>query len=120
MFTSFKKILRFGIQYKEYALLNIFFNSLYALFSALSFVSLIPMLNVLFKTTEKQITPAKYNGILNIHTFIKDSLNYYVSEQLTENTEGTLLFVIGLVLSCLLYTSPSPRDVEESRMPSSA
>ena len=22
--------------------------------------------------------------------------------------------------SCLLYTSPSPRDVEESRMPSSA
>ena len=24
------------------------------------------------------------------------------------------------VESCLLYTSPSPRDVEESRMPSSA
>ena len=24
------------------------------------------------------------------------------------------------ILSCLLYTSPSPRDVEESRMPSSA
>ena len=31
--------------------------------------------------------------------------------------------LIGLAtghLSCLLYTSPSPRDVEESRMPSSA
>ena len=26
----------------------------------------------------------------------------------------------GLTLICLLYTSPSPRDVEESRMPSSA
>ena len=26
----------------------------------------------------------------------------------------------GAYLSCLLYTSPSPRDVEESRMPSSA
>ena len=26
----------------------------------------------------------------------------------------------GTVVSCLLYTSPSPRDVEESRMPSSA
>ena len=25
-----------------------------------------------------------------------------------------------LILTCLLYTSPSPRDVEESRMPSSA
>ena len=26
----------------------------------------------------------------------------------------------GGTLGCLLYTSPSPRDVEESRMPSSA
>ena len=26
----------------------------------------------------------------------------------------------NLYYSCLLYTSPSPRDVEESRMPSSA
>ena len=27
---------------------------------------------------------------------------------------------IGIIFGCLLYTSPSPRDVEESRMPSSA
>ena len=27
---------------------------------------------------------------------------------------------IGHTFACLLYTSPSPRDVEESRMPSSA
>ena len=27
---------------------------------------------------------------------------------------------LGLLINCLLYTSPSPRDVEESRMPSSA
>ena len=26
----------------------------------------------------------------------------------------------GVPITCLLYTSPSPRDVEESRMPSSA
>ena len=39
------------------------------------------------------------------------------------NTESLFLAVIVGVLSasaCLLYTSPSPRDVEESRMPSSA
>ena len=29
-------------------------------------------------------------------------------------------FNAGLFNTCLLYTSPSPRDVEESRMPSSA
>ena len=28
--------------------------------------------------------------------------------------------VSKLYFNCLLYTSPSPRDVEESRMPSSA
>ena len=35
-----------------------------------------------------------------------------------------VLLVLGLLgctaMRCLLYTSPSPRDVEESRMPSSA
>ena len=29
-------------------------------------------------------------------------------------------FIGALLNTCLLYTSPSPRDVEESRMPSSA
>ena len=29
-------------------------------------------------------------------------------------------FLIDSEITCLLYTSPSPRDVEESRMPSSA
>ena len=28
--------------------------------------------------------------------------------------------ITGMTVTCLLYTSPSPRDVEESRMPSSA
>ena len=27
---------------------------------------------------------------------------------------------LKMLITCLLYTSPSPRDVEESRMPSSA
>ena len=31
-----------------------------------------------------------------------------------------LIFPSGDLSDCLLYTSPSPRDVEESRMPSSA
>ena len=44
----FKKILRFAIPYRKYGFLNIFFNILYALFSALSFAALIPMLDVLF------------------------------------------------------------------------
>ena len=37
--------------------------------------------------------------------------------------QGSVLtnkYAEGLPNNCLLYTSPSPRDVEESRMPSSA
>ena len=37
----------------------------------------------------------------------------------TLNRNG-ITITSGLYDSCLLYTSPSPRDVEESRMPSSA
>ena len=33
---------------------------------------------------------------------------------------GGAIAVLLFLLTCLLYTSPSPRDVEESRMPSSA
>ena len=40
----------------------------------------------------------------------------------TDKTSATLVAGDQILLSdgCLLYTSPSPRDVEESRMPSSA
>ena len=33
---------------------------------------------------------------------------------------GTFIVVLGLSIGCLLYTSPSPRDKRQSRMPSSA
>ena len=73
---SFKKILNYGIPYKVYALLNIFFNILYAFFSAMAFVSLMPMLNVLFKTTEKKFVRPIYKGIFNLDDYIKDYLNF--------------------------------------------
>ena len=51
-------------------------------------------------------------------------------KKMTTGSPGKLIitFAIPLMLgnilqqfyTCLLYTSPSPRDVEESRMPSSA
>ena len=42
-----------------------------------------------------------------------------------DTTENTLVpvsekYTLTIKEACLLYTSPSPRDVEESRMPSSA
>ncbi|MDA9015605.1 ABC transporter ATP-binding protein/permease [Flavobacteriaceae bacterium] len=99
MKSSFQNILQFGLKYKSYALLNIIFNAFYALFSALSFVSLIPMLNVLFETTEDQIEPATYEGIFSLPNYIKDSLNFYIAQRVNVSPEETLILVVGLVLS---------------------
>ena len=59
----------------------------------------------------------------NIAYTVSDELSVsYGSEELsvggtTVDAEYTAVVV---AYTCLLYTSPSPRDVEESRMPSSA
>ena len=39
---------------------------------------------------------------------------------ITEPYGCTVIAVLHLIFSCLLYTSPSPRDKRQSRMPSSA
>ena len=44
----------------------------------------------------------------------------YVKGQPSNTDQLTLDRLPTLLNACLLYTSPSPRDVEESRMPSSA
>ena len=40
--------------------------------------------------------------------------------QLPDNTNLLNNWLMGGTLACLLYTSPSPRDLSTSRMPSSA
>ena len=46
----------------------------------------------------------------------KQPIVSYTLKPTYQNTYG----LCNVYNSCLLYTSPSPRDVEESRMPSSA
>ncbi len=102
MFTSLIKILRFGYPYRTFAFLNIFFNLLYAFFSALSFVSLIPMLKVLFNTNKNNFVEAEYKGIINIHIYLKESLKNYLSKRLEDDVESTLVFSICLVIMLFL------------------
>ena len=79
--------------------------------------------------------------ITSLATYISRFLGAFTSEIIDENTKiyrwfnylaySTLAALISRMIIfpagalsdsnyCLLYTSPSPRDVEESRMPSSA
>ena len=94
----FKKIIYFAIPYKKFAFLNIFFNILYAIFSALSFLALIPMLDVLFNTTKVVYEVPKYDGIINLKEFLINSLNYYISESVLSNPEEALLIAISLII----------------------
>ena len=50
----FKKILQYARPYKLYAVLNIIFNIFYAIFSALSFIVLMPVLQVIFGDRSKK------------------------------------------------------------------
>ena len=94
----FKKIMRFARPYWRFIVLNIAFNVLYALFSALSFVALIPMLEVLFGTTEKVSTPPTYTGLANLKSYLTEWMNFQVSSQVDQNPQNALLFSIGLIL----------------------
>ncbi|WP_431471986.1 ATP-binding cassette domain-containing protein [Nonlabens sp. SCSIO 43208] len=94
----FKEILRYAKPYKTSGILNITFNILFALFGALSFVSLIPMLDVLFDKTQAITEEPVWTGIQNGMDYLKGYLGYYVTTQ-TESKEQALIVVIALVLS---------------------
>ena len=98
----FRKILRFALPYRRYGILNIFFNILYALFSALSFVALIPMLEVLFQQTEPVREPPTYQGIGQLESYVKDSLYYELGAVAGDDKTQALVWVIGLVLVLFL------------------
>ena len=101
--SNFKKIVPFIYPYKKYAFLNIFFNVLYALFSTLSFVALIPMLQVLFdKTKENNIKPV-YQGILKLQQYGEDYLSYYITTTKGDHAPGYILSVmVAIIISIFL------------------
>lgn len=99
----FKKILKYALPYKIFAFLNIICNVMYAFFGALSFMALIPMLDVLFKPDAIKITEKPvYQGISEIGKFGKDYLNYYITSVAGDDNQKALLIVIALVISLFL------------------
>tara|TARA_R110002072_G_scaffold236749_1_gene394285 strand:+ start:18194 stop:20017 length:1824 start_codon:yes stop_codon:yes gene_type:complete len=95
----FKKILRFAIPYKKYAVLNIIANIFYALFSTLSMLSLFPMMNVLFGNTERLDVKPEWTGLGKAIDFVEDSLNYFVTQKSSEGVDDVLIFMVILVVS---------------------
>ena len=58
-------------------------------------------------------------GLAELSFDNKRDIEIFIDNSMEEFNLSKISDLKGRQLSCLLYTSPSPRDVEESRMPSS-
>ena len=104
----FKKILRYAYPYKKYAFLNIFFNILYALFSTLSFVALIPVLEIIFSNQRTLGPKPVYESITNLKDYSQEYLNYFIIESINNLGEfKVLMYMVGIIISLFLLKNLS-------------
>ncbi len=96
----FKKIIRYALPYKKYGLLNILFNILYALFSTISFLVLMPLLDVIFNPDKKPITiKPHFEGITKLIDFFKDYMSFTIHQVAGVDKSKALMMVVGLVIT---------------------
>ncbi len=101
--SNFKKIVTYALPYKRYAYLNIFFNVLYALFSTLSFVALIPVLKVIFNDKKEIFTKPVYEGISSLKSYSENYLNYFLTDAVDKHGNFTvLMYIIGFIIALFL------------------
>ena len=96
--TYFKKIFTYAGPYKIFIGLNVFFNIFYALFSAISFIAMVPMLNVLFGETPKVDTLPTYTGLSGLKDYLTNRINYEISQTVNDDPLFALMLSIGLIL----------------------
>lgn len=98
-----KKFYRFIIPYKKYAYLNIFFNILYALFSTLSFVALIPVFKVIFSDQREVVTEPEFTGIGNTKGYVEDYLNFFIGDKIDQYGDfKVLMLMVAVIISMFL------------------
>ena len=104
MDENLKKIIPFALVYKKDIILNVIYNILYALFSTLSFIALIPMLDVLFKDAEKILVKPQYTTIWDLPKFGNDYLYYSITKLTNESGPqyALLLVVVIIIITFLL------------------
>ncbi len=104
----FRKILRYAYPYKRFAFLNIFFNILYALFSTLSFVALIPVLEIIFSDKRELVPKPIYGGLSNLKSYSQEYLNYTVIENINRYGEFKVLMgMVGIIIALFLLKNLS-------------
>lgn len=104
----FKKVLRYAYPYKRFAFLNIFFNILYAFFSTLSFVALIPVLEIIFSDNRTLTPKPVYTGLSNVKDWAQDYLNYTIVDNINKYGEfRVLMYMVGIIIGLFLLKNLS-------------
>ena len=94
----FKRVLNYVFSFKKYFLLNILFSVFYALFSAVAFLSLMPMLEVLFNGVNNIKEKPQLELSNNLGEFIENWLNFQVSSFAADDNQKAIMFVVGVVI----------------------
>lgn len=104
MDQNLKKIFPFIRPYQFHVVWNIVYNVLYAIFSTLSFITLIPMLQVLFDNAQKVTQEPVLNNFWEITNYGKDYLYFYITELSKNNgPQYALMLVVSLVIVTFLF-----------------
>jgi len=102
---EFIKILRrFVPPYKKYLALTILFNILSAVLNIFSFMAIIPILQILFKT-EKTVNATHLMAWDwdNARNVLANNANYYVNDMIGSVGPATTLLLIGLFLAVMTF-----------------
>ncbi|AUC77180.1 ABC transporter ATP-binding protein [Olleya sp. Bg11-27] len=107
MDQNLKKIIPYIKPYKFNIVMNVIFNVLYALFSTLSFITMFPLLEVLFQkkqeATTEIIKEPIYTGFWNIVDYLKDSFFYEIGKlNEVHGPQYSLLLAVCLVITTFL------------------
>jgi len=93
---------RFVPPYKKYLALSVLFNILSAVLNIFSFATLIPMLQILFKTGDADTAKSLMPWALDKDTLM-NNMNYYVNDLIATMGATTTLLFIGLALAFMTF-----------------
>ena len=95
---------RFVPPYKKYLVWSVIFNILSAVLNIFSFMTLIPILQILFKTSDvkpvtKLITWDNVHGVESMVEMLTNNANYYIQHFIVTTGEANTLLIIGILLA---------------------
>ncbi|WP_279053743.1 ABC transporter ATP-binding protein [Hoylesella timonensis] len=96
---------RFVPPYKRYLWASVLFNILSAVLNIFSFAALIPILNILFKVNQVQVTTLMSwpEAIKDLPRVLANNANYYVQVMIDTYGSTTTLLLIGLFLAFMTF-----------------